>query len=84
VPLKSAKVVLGLIARKDLERRSGIRAHKNEFWWGIGKKGTAQSVNNLISQYNAISVLFSAIKKRTAKERLVIRRIRMAEVSHAR
>ena len=51
-----------IIARKDLERRSGIRAHKNEFWWGIGKKGTAQSVNNLISQYNATSVLFSAIK----------------------
>ena len=73
-----------ILARKDLERRSGIRAHKNEFWWGIGEKGTAQSINNLISQYNAISVLFSAIKKRTAKERLVIRRIRMAEVSHAR
>jgi hypothetical protein len=51
-----------IIARKDLERRSGIRAHKNEFWWGIGEKGTAQSVNNLISQYNATSVLFSAIK----------------------
>jgi hypothetical protein len=51
-----------IIARKDLERRSGIRAHKNEFWWGIGEKGTAQSVNNLISQYNATSVLFFAIK----------------------
>ena len=25
-----------ILARKDLERRSGIRAHKNEFWWGIG------------------------------------------------
>ena len=51
-----------ILARKDLERRSGIRAHKNEFWWGIGEKGTAQSINNLISQYNATSVLFSAIK----------------------
>ena len=51
-----------ILARKDLERRSGIRAHKNEFWWGIGEKGTAQSINNLISQYNATIVLFSAIK----------------------
>jgi hypothetical protein len=30
-----------IVARKDFERRSGIRAHKNEFWWGIGEKGTA-------------------------------------------
>ena len=51
-----------ILARKDLERRSGIRAHKNEFWWGIGEKGTAQSATNLISQYNATSVSFSAIK----------------------
>ena len=34
----------------------------NEFWWGISEKGIAQSINNLISQYNATSVLFSAIK----------------------
>ena len=27
-----------ILARKDLERRSGIRAHKNEFWWGIGER----------------------------------------------
>ena len=51
-----------ILARKDLERRSGIRAHKNEFWWGIGEKGTAQSINNLISQHGAIIVLFSGIK----------------------
>ncbi len=51
-----------ILARKDLERRSGIRAHKNEFWWGIGEKGTAQSINNLISQHGANVVLFSAIK----------------------
>ena len=29
-----------ILARKDLERRSGIRAQINEFWWGIGEKGT--------------------------------------------
>ena len=27
-----------ILARKDLERRSGIRAHKNEFWWGLAKR----------------------------------------------
>ena len=59
---ESGETAKEILARKDLERRSGIRAHKNEFWWGIGEKGTAQSVNNLISQYNATSVLFSAIK----------------------
>ena len=51
-----------ILTRKDLERRSGIRAHKSEFWWGIGEKGTAQSINKLISQYDATIVLFSAIK----------------------
>jgi hypothetical protein len=40
-----------ILARKDLERRSGTRAHKNEFWWGIGEKGAAQSINRLISQH---------------------------------
>src|SRR6478672_2047033 len=59
---ESGETAKEIVARKDLERRSGIRAHKNEFWWGIGEKGTAQSVNNLISQYNATIVLFFAIK----------------------
>jgi hypothetical protein len=59
---ESGETAREILARKDLERRSGIRAHKNEFWWEIGEKGTAQSVNNLISQYNATIVLFSAIK----------------------
>ena len=59
---ESGETAKEILARKDLERRSGIRAHKNEFWWGIGEKGTAQSINNLISQYNATIVLFSAIK----------------------
>jgi hypothetical protein len=59
---ESGEAAKEILARKDLERRSGIRAHKNEFWWGIGEKGTAQSINNLISQYNATIVLFSAKK----------------------
>ena len=72
-----------ILARKDLERRSGIRAHKNEFWWGIGEKGTAQSVNNLISQYNATIVLFFAIKNQeppkngSSSDALVWRKYRM-------
>jgi hypothetical protein len=59
---ESGETAKEILARKDLERRSGIRAHKNEFWWGIGEKGTAQSINRLISQHGADLVLFSAIK----------------------
>ena len=41
---ESGETAKEIVARKDLERRSGIGAHKNEFWWGIGEKGTAQSI----------------------------------------
>ena len=51
-----------ILARKELERLSGVGAHKNEFWWGIGEKGTAQSISVLIPHYGANVVLFSAIK----------------------
>jgi hypothetical protein len=51
-----------ILARKDLERLSGVGTHKNEFWWGVGEKGTAQSISVLISHYGANVVLFSAIK----------------------
>lgn len=57
-----------ILARKDLERRSGSRAHKNEFWWGIGERGTAQSINRLISQHGANVVLFCAIKSQKLPE----------------
>jgi hypothetical protein len=57
-----------ILARKDLERRSGTRAHKNEFWWGIGEKGAAQSINRLISQHGAHVVLFCAIKSQKLPE----------------
>ena len=59
---ESGETAKEILARKDLERRSGARAHKNEFWWGIGEKGTAQSINILISQHGANIVLFCAIK----------------------
>src|SRR5713101_4329501 len=59
---ESGETAAEILARKDLERRSGIRAHTNEFWWGIGEKGTAQSINRLISQHGANVALFSAIK----------------------
>jgi hypothetical protein len=77
-----------LLVRKDLERRSGIRAHKNEFWWGIGQKSTAQSVNNLISQYNATVVLFTAIKNQeppkngSSSDAFVWRQYRSGDLLH--
>ena len=72
-----------ILARKELERRSGIRSHKNEFWWGIGEKGAAQSINSAISQHGANIVLFSAIKDQKppenglASDALVWRKYRM-------
>jgi hypothetical protein len=72
-----------ILARKDLERRAGVGAHKNEFWWGIGEKGTAQSIQTLISQHGGSTVLFSAIKdqkppnKGSAADALVWRKYRM-------
>jgi hypothetical protein len=41
---ESGETAKEILARKELERRSGTRSHRNEFWWGIGQKGTAQSV----------------------------------------
>ena len=80
---ESGETAREILARKDLERRSGIRAHKNEFWWGIGEKGIAQSINQLVSQYNAAVVLFSAIKNQeppndgSSSDALVWRKYRM-------
>jgi hypothetical protein len=59
---ESGETAEEILARKDLERRSGVGAHKNEFWWSIGKKGTAQSIETLISQHGGNVVLFAAIK----------------------
>ena len=46
-----------ILARKDLERRSGIRAHKNEFWWGIRIRtyAFAKSVGELLGAIKNIS-----------------------------
>ena len=66
-----------------MERRSGVGAHKNEFWWGVGEKGTAQSIKTLISQHGGNIILFSAIKdqkppnKGSATDALVWRKYRM-------
>ena len=54
-----------ILLRKDLERRSGTGIHVNEFWWGIGEKGTANSICHLIQHYSATSILFSAIRNQT-------------------
>src|ERR1700722_2090871 len=80
---ESGETAEEILARKDLERRSGVGAHKNEFWGGVGKKGTAQAIQTLISQHGANVVLFSAIKEQTppnkgsATDALVWRKYRM-------
>jgi hypothetical protein len=80
---ESGETAKEILARKDLERRSGIGADKNEFWWGVGEKGTAQSIQTLISQRGGNIVLFSAIKDQklpnegSASNALVWRKYRM-------
>jgi hypothetical protein len=80
---ESGETAKEIVARKDLERRAGIGAHKNEFWWGVGERGTAQSIKTLISQHGGNIVLFSAIKDQTppnngsATDALVWRKYRM-------
>jgi hypothetical protein len=80
---ESGETAEEILARKELERRSGVSAHKNEFWWGVGEKGTAQAIQTLISQHGGKVVLFSAIKdqkppnKGSATDALVWRKCRM-------
>jgi len=80
---ESDETTAEILARKDLERRSGIGNYKNEFWWGVGNRGTAQAIQTLISQRGGNTVLFSAIKdqkppnKGAAPDALVWRRYRM-------
>jgi hypothetical protein len=80
---ESGETAEEILARKDLERRSGVCAHKNEFWWGVGERGTAQSIQALISQHGGNVVLFSAIKNQkppnsgSATDALVWRKYRL-------
>jgi hypothetical protein len=66
-----------------LKGRSDVGAHRNEFWWGVEEKGTAQSVKALIAQRGGHIVLFSAIKDRappnkgSATDAFVWRKYRM-------
>jgi hypothetical protein len=62
---ESGETAKEIVARKDLERRAGVGTHKNEFWWGIGEKGSAQSTQTLILRHGGNTVLFSAIKDQT-------------------
>jgi hypothetical protein len=54
-----------ILARKDLERRAGKSDHQSEFWWGVGERGTAQSVGIAITKCGVNKVLFCAIKNQT-------------------
>jgi hypothetical protein len=80
---ESGETAKEILARKDLERRSGVGGHKNEFWWGVGERGTAQAIQTLISQHGGNIVLFAAIKdqkppnKGSATDALVWRKYRM-------
>ena len=80
---ESGETAKEILARKDLERRSGVGAHRNQFWWGVAEKGTAQSIQTLISQHGGNIVLFSAMKdqnppnKGSAIDALVWRKYRM-------
>ncbi len=80
---ESGETAEKIVARKDLERRAGVGAYKNEFWWGVGERGTAQSIQTLISQHGGNTVLFFAIKdqkpsnKGSAGDALVWRKYRM-------
>jgi hypothetical protein len=80
---ESGETAKEIVARKDLERRSGVGGHKNEFWWGVGEKATAQAIQTLISQHGGNIVLFSAIKdqripnKGSATDALVWRKYRI-------
>ena len=51
-----------ILARKELERKSGTGKHTNEFWWGIGEQGTADSICYLIEKYEAKSIIFVPVK----------------------
>ena len=67
---ESGETATEILTRKDLERRSGVGAHNNEFWWGVGEKGTAQSISGLISQHGANVVVFSAIKNQKPHQKI--------------
>ena len=67
---ESVETAEEILARKDLERRSGVGAHKNEFWWGVGEKGTAQSIQILVSQHAATSLYFPRSKIRSPEQGL--------------
>jgi hypothetical protein len=59
---ESGELASAILARKEWERKAGKVAHKNEFWWGIGERGTAESIRHLIEKYKAKSVIFAAVK----------------------
>jgi hypothetical protein len=41
---ESGETAKEILARKDLERRSGVGDHKNEFWWSIRERATARAI----------------------------------------
>ena len=64
---ESGETASAILARKEWERKSGKAAHANEFWWGFGEGGTAESIGYLIEKYKAKSIIFVAVKDQTTK-----------------
>jgi|SRR5580700_6648021 hypothetical protein len=62
---ESGETAAAILARKEWERKSGKGAHANEFWWGIGEKGRAETVRDLIAQHKAQSIIFVPVKNQT-------------------
>jgi hypothetical protein len=63
----SGQSACAILARKEWERQSGKGEHANEFWWGIGEEGITESIQHLIAEYEAKSVIFVAVKDQTLK-----------------
>jgi hypothetical protein len=62
---ESGEAPNAILARKEWERKSGTADHTNEFWWGIGEHGTAESICYLIEKYKAKSIIFVPVKDQT-------------------
>jgi hypothetical protein len=65
---ESGETASAILARKEWERKSGTAGNANEFWWGIGERGTVESIRHLIGKYKAKSIIFVAVKDQKTKE----------------
>jgi hypothetical protein len=74
----------GNLSPKGLGTAVGRWRSKNEFWWGVGERGTAQSIQTLFHSTAATSFYFPRSKIRAPEQGLGNWRACMAEIPHAR